>query len=398
MTDGHCSRPFRRRVFFVPGFDPRSIGTYGALLKSEGQKYAGDAFEMGRRRSTGPCLERWPLTLHHDAQVVQTDYEFFVWRDLISNWMDVGLLETFRRLVGSGVLYIRSGTLRRVWQADKKMFACLIYPYWMACVMVALSIGLAWLVAAVFPDGPIGRITGVVAGIMVAIIFLRWLRSVDGAHYVFWLTHYFDFSIRRDLPIHAEIEARRKMLADAIAEARASECYDEILIVGHSAGAMQAIHCIADHGVAIANAGNTPVTVLTVGQNLSLRTLQPAAESERNAVLTVAGQDYFAWIDVSSTKDWISFALLSPVQARDMKHNKPLDKPLITECNFIDLFDRATLRWSGRNMIRAHFLFFHASKNRAAWNWYDIILGPSLVRERDFESAADSIVGRMADR
>ncbi|MEO0913880.1 MAG: hypothetical protein AAFY59_12975, partial [Pseudomonadota bacterium] len=184
------------------------------------------------------------------GHTIVTDYDFLLWRDLVSARMKAPLPKVFRLLASDLWHYLRTGTFHRVLQAEWRMFLCFIYPYWMSlafllgaglCVWLAFSLaasaGLPWLLAAA-------------GGLLLALAFLAATRRTDGIHFVYWLAHYYRFSRDAAAGRTPLLRTRREGFAAEILAARASGAYDEILIVGHSAGALQAILALMPAGPA----------------------------------------------------------------------------------------------------------------------------------------------------
>lgn len=377
-------RVLRRRVFYFPGFDPRSLGKYAGPMREEGSAHGGESFSMERPRKIAPNIHRTTLKLGPklgtEGETVVTDYDFLLWRDLVSARMKAPLHRVFLMLAQDFAHYLTSGIFRRVLQTEWRMFACFIYPYWMAVAFLLAAAACFWLGAGLAASLP--SAFGIATGAALAAAFMIASQRSDGVHFVYWLAHYYRFS--RDVAAGRTplLRARRTQFAAEIIAARASGAYDEILIVGHSAGALQAILTLDGCRPKLAASGTTPLSLITIGQNISLITLQPEAKAVRGAVVRQAQDQGVLWVDISSYADWMSFPLHDPARTADMPKIPDTAGPIVAGAQFKRIYASEKLRWARGRIMRMHFLFFHANAKPGRWDWFDILLGSQLLSAR----------------
>ncbi len=393
MTESEAPRSVtRRRVFYIAGFDPRPVGIYARTMREQGEAYAAlheRRFAMGKRKDLAPHLHRWELSMLSPGAECETEYDFLVWNDLVSQRMDRALPEIYRMALGDLLHFLRLGLFRRVWAADRRMFGCLIYPYWLLPAFLGASVlaglwayGLVQSASGLWP-------AGLLAGFAVAGLLMLWVARNDGRHFALWLAHYYRFAREEALGSAESLVARRAAFAREIREARASGRYKEVLVVGHSAGALQAVLTL-DEGVEESAGDATPLGLITIGQNTSLFSLNPEAERARAALARLAARRDLTWVDISSGEDWISFTRLDPTLAADMPAIGQKTGPIVLGAGFRAIFSRKQVRWGRMSVLRGHFLFFHANAEPGLWDWYDIILGQGTLAER-FRGASSAV-------
>lgn len=75
---------FKRKVFYVGGFDPRGVRFYHSLAAEAVARYAaltGEPATVSTRRNVGALRADW--TIANPAQDVITDYSFLRWDDIV---------------------------------------------------------------------------------------------------------------------------------------------------------------------------------------------------------------------------------------------------------------------------------------------------------------------------
>ena len=100
-------RSFRRRVFYIPGYDPIHPRRYRELYRKEGQAQAaisGYGLSLKPKKVKGPY--GWHVSGQIDGQAAEADIEVLVWADIVKTSMDQGILATYWQLLRTAWVYI----------------------------------------------------------------------------------------------------------------------------------------------------------------------------------------------------------------------------------------------------------------------------------------------------
>ena len=146
----------RRRVFYIPGFDPAPPRRYRELFRKQSQMQAatsGYAIEMGTRSAKGAF--GWTVTAIMDGHEVRSEFEVLAWSDIVRKSMDRGVLRTYWQLVQTAWIYISTGVLFRLARLRKGPVIAALYPIVVLLaellVTIGVGVGLGWLVNLVLP-------------------------------------------------------------------------------------------------------------------------------------------------------------------------------------------------------------------------------------------------------
>ena len=122
-------RVTRRRVFYIPGYDPFHPRRYRELYRKES---AAQGAISGYALSLSPKTTDGPYGWHVDSQIdgveTQTDFEVLVWSDIVRGSMEQGIVATYGLLVRTAWTYISTGTLFRLMRLRKGPVIAALYP------------------------------------------------------------------------------------------------------------------------------------------------------------------------------------------------------------------------------------------------------------------------------
>ena len=401
MTAAPAQQVTRRRVFYIPGYDPIHPRRYRELYRSEGAAQAaisGYEIALAPKRAGGPY--GWHVTSTQDGKTVESDIEVLVWSDIVRASMGASIPATYWQLLRTAWGYMSSGALFRLMRLRKGPVIAALYPIAVLLVQALLGALLGWAVAALigllspFP----GR--GLVAlGLALATLALtlRWFRKHDNRIYAYYLMHDYAFAARWKGANPPALEARMAEFRHAI-ETALTEDWDEVLVIGHSSGAHLAISILADllrarplssspkysgGDLAAGQEGAAPpaLSFLSLGQVVPMMSFLPKAHRLRADLRFLAGSEALAWVDVTAPGDGCAFALCDPVKvsgvAPDVQHG-----PLVISAAFTQTLspDRwAALRW---RFFRLHFQYLCAFDRPGDYDYFRITAGPQTLAAR----------------
>ncbi len=185
----------KRRVFYIPGYDPIHPRRYRELYRKEGAeqaKISGITLIYHQKKTSGPY--GWHVMGQMDGAQVQADFEVMVWSDIVRDSMGLGIAATYVQLARTAWIYISSGALGRLMRLRKGPVIAALYPVVFLLVQFLIAVlvayGVATLVgflgskiaAMIYPNQiftplfyPI--VYGSVAvGLVVGWLVLRWFR------------------------------------------------------------------------------------------------------------------------------------------------------------------------------------------------------------------------------
>src|SRR5262249_17529328 len=158
---------------------------------------------------------------------------------------------------------------------------------------------------------------------------------------------------------------------------------DELVVVGHSAGAVIASAVMARALEFDPDLGRTGprLVLLTLGSVTPAVALHPAAREMREIIRRLAVDPTIAWIDCQSRKDVMAFLNFDPVEGVGVHVGTLRCNPLTWRVRFKDMLspeDYRRLRWK---FFRVHFQYIMASDRPSSYDYILLIGGPLVIAE-----------------
>jgi hypothetical protein len=395
----------RRRVFYIPGYDPHPPRRYRELYRKESRKQAEISgyriSQKSEQSETG-----WRVRAEIGGDQVQTKIDVLVWNDLVQGSMRGGIPGTYLALIRTAWIYIASGTFRRLsWLAKGPVLAAL-YPVLMllgqlglavfgasvlgslaAFLVVSLVSGVAWLFGAGDPSGSVlGTILGTsvfwIVFLPVTVTALRWFKGQDDKTYAYYLMHDYAYTAKRRGAYPDEIDARLHEWRHRI-EAALRDDVDEVLIVGHSSGAQLAVSLVADilRSKRFQETGPA-LGLLTLGQVIPMVSFLPEAQRLRRDLRLLSTDENITWLDVSAPGDGCCFALSDPVSVSGVAPDKGQKWPIIISAAFTKTLSSETLKSLKHRYFRLHFQYLCAFDKPGDYDYFQITAGPQTLQQR----------------
>ena len=367
--------PFRRRVFYIPGYDPIPPRRYRELYRKEGAQQAaisGYTLTLHPKATDGPY--GWHVTSGH----AQADIEVLVWSDIVRGSMDQGIAATYLQLIRTAWVYIASGALYRLMHLRKGPMIAALYPIGMLLLQLTLALMLGFL--AYGPGAALHPLLGLALWAAVSALMLRLFRSRDNRFYAYYLMHDYAFTAQSNGANPPELETRMAEFRHIIASALTPDV-DEVLIVGHSSGAHLAVSILADLIRAGLPPDAPPLAFLSLGQVVPMVSFLPRANRLRTDLAYLSARDDLTWVDVTAPGDGCAFALCDPVSVTGVA---PPDKrwPLVLSAAFTQTLSPErwkSLRW---RFFRLHFQYLCAFDRPGDYDYFQITAGPLTLRDR----------------
>ena len=379
----------RRRVIYVPGYDPRGLAHYYRLFRTEAQQfcrlYGVNATVSKIERPDNRRSAHWTIKTAGDRWAVDTIYEFLRWEDIVQSdfarpmWWKV--LHAFKSI---GII-LADGTLAKIVRAHWRFGGFIAYPFlcFLLYILAACALGMAAfsLTALVAPGFPLPALAGIVVA---AAAFVLIARSAEPYTYVLYMfvdtaaTHEFVCRCRPDW------EERLQLFATYVVEAANKNDADEIVIVGHSSGSFLAVE-VLDRALALdPNLGlhGPRVVLLTVGANLPIVGFHPRAQWFRDRLRRLGAEATVDWIDYQSRKDIMSFYPFDPIAGHGIDLGSRRTNPHVVPVRFRDIISPEWYRRFRWRFFRVHFQFIMANERPAHYDYFMIVCGPFYLRYR----------------
>ncbi|MDD9920998.1 MAG: hypothetical protein OXQ92_01770, partial [Boseongicola sp.] len=257
MTIRGTSQVAKRRVFYIPGYDPFPPRRYRELYRKESRKQALlSGYQIEQK--PGSSDTGWLVRSRIEGGKTLSRIDVLVWSDLVRSSMSTGIIGTYFSLAKTSWTYFSTGTFRRLTWLRKGPVIAALYPVVMllAQLMAALLVAgiatgtLEW--GASLIAGFVGASVSGVAATMLSVVswglflgfaylILKWFKSLDGKTFAYYLMNDFAYTASKNGAYPDEIEARLHEFRHRIEAALRDEDVDEVLIVGHSSGAHMAV-------------------------------------------------------------------------------------------------------------------------------------------------------------
>jgi pimeloyl-ACP methyl ester carboxylesterase len=380
----------KRLVFHIGGYDPitshasaqrRFVREIARFQRTWSVKAIVDGL-----RDTADQIQ-WNVTTTGPNWLVETDYHLVRWHDVI---------EAFgHRSIGSrisvGILafldFVLAGTLWRYLLTNWRYAGFFLYPF----VMFGLFIAAAFLIG-VFAFKISGSVSiAIGSGLFGFAAVLagpwRWLNLGD--LFDDWI-----FSREYIRNGNSDIEQRLDRLATELAAAASNSAADEILVIGHSLGAVLAVDLL-DRALKLDPAlgrNKIPVTFLSVGSSILKIGLHPKAIRFRAAMERVAKSRAIFWGDYQALVDPLSFYKSRPMAEMGLSTENEATVRVVRLSRMLDhdMYRRIRLHF-----FRLHCQFVSGNDKRTSYDYFMLVCGPVSAKSQTL--APDGAMSMIGD-
>ncbi len=377
----------RRRVFYIPGYDPIHPRRYRELYRKEAAAQAeisGYEIALRPKKTKGPY--GWHVKARIEGAETRADIEVLVWSDIVRDSMATTIPATYLQLLRTAWEYIATGALGRLMRLRKGPVIAALYPIGMLLAQLLVALLLGWVVYALASlatplIGAAAQVLGGMGALAMIWAVLRWFKRKDGKFYAYYLMHDYAFSARYRGANPDALETRMAAFQDVIARALTDDV-EEVLVVGHSSGAHLAVSILAD----LIRAGRVPangpkLAFLSLGQVVPMVSFLREAHRLRADLRYLSAREELTWVDVTAPGDGCAFALCDPVAVSGVA---PENKrwPLVFSAQFTRSLSPARwaeLRWK---FFRLHFQYLCAFDRPLDYDYFQITAGPVSLAAR----------------
>jgi len=348
---------------------------------------------------------RWTVTTQAPDWQVVTAFELLDWSDIVRGELKRPSARRLAEGLATFAEFIYSGTAWRYFAANWRYGMFFLVPFLNVFLFAALAIVAADYLGTTIATALTSTLWGIVAAIAAApLVFAALMRWPGGrwrvpqalADWVFAR----DYMLGRHPEMNARIEA---FVARIVACVRRADA-DEIVIAGHSLGAMVAVDVLArafDRDPALGRRG-PKLNLLTVGATIPKLALHPRGAWLRESARRLAAEPSLVWAEYQARDDFISFHKFDPVKLSRLpppaapilpspacggglgrgaeEGGVGVNGPIIRRVQIHQMLSAATLRRLRFSYMRLHYQFVMANERRAAYDYFMLMCGPAPFR------------------
>ena len=131
----------RRRVLYIPGFDPVPPRRYRELYRAEAAAQAAvSGHEITVRSAARTDRFGWGVTARIEGAAVEAEVTVLTWSDIVRDSMDRGILATYAQLLRTVAVYVGTGALFRLMRLRKGPVIAAFYPVGVLLAQLALAL------------------------------------------------------------------------------------------------------------------------------------------------------------------------------------------------------------------------------------------------------------------
>lgn len=427
LPEPRPGRVARRHVFYLPGYDPEARSRYRLLFVRELTRYAkvfGQAKRAVGRAEAEPLLgtdpqgeplvQTWRVAAQAESAGAATTYEVLLWDDLVARDFARSKFVSSALLLAGTAHAIAAGKLVTFYRLHWKYGNVILYPFVMLLMLAAAAGAAAYAVHAALGEGgalglSLPALVTVPAGLLAGLAGLAAMEAALNRIFFWQLLNDWVFNWQHGQGWRGDYERRLDAFADhALARLRALAAAgpppDEILIVGHSSGALTAVEVAARLIARDPRLGGTDgpsLGLVTLGSGLPLVALQPRARRLRAEIASLVTCRRLVWVDYGAPQDWMNFPGFNPAADLDLGLGADalVANPIIRSARFREIISPETYRRVRFRPFRMHFQFLMSNDRPGEYDFFDMTLGPRRLLDRVLDAdGEDSLRDRAAAR
>ena len=414
----------KRYFFHASGFDPYdSVAQYRRFVR-EVARFAATwnvKAQVSAIHRCGVPDGNWTVTTQAPGWQVVTAFELLDWSDIVRGELKRPSARRLAEGLATFAEFISSGTAWRYFTANWRYGMFFLVPFLNVFLFAALAVLAADYVGTAVAAALASTLSGIAAAAAAALLVFaalmrwpgeRWRVPEALADWIFAR----EYMLGRHPKMNARIEA---FVAHVVACARRADA-EEIVIAGHSLGAMVAVDVLArafDRDPALGRYG-PKLNLLTVGATIPKLALHPRGAWLRESVQRLAAEPSLTWAEYQARDDFISFHKFDPVKLTRLpspspplgaRASRPLfdrgtpersalpskagetpalpgegreggDGPIIRRVQIHQMLSGPTLRRLRFSYMRLHYQFVMANERRAAYDYFMLMCGPAPFR------------------
>lgn len=370
----------QRCVYHLGGFDPMTPETSHRRFEREIARFE-PTWSVEAR--VGPLrIEAdeavWTTTVTGPDWHMDSEHRLVRWDDVIDAARD---RPHWRRLPeGLAALadFIWNGALWKYLRRSHRYAGFFLYPLVLLAAMAAL---------AAYAGIWTARLSGLpLAGVLVGLLAAGAL--VVGLGQRLFLDHLLDdWIFARHCVYHEDpvLGPRLDRIAASIIARQAAAPEMEIVIVGHSLGAVLAVELV--DRVLARGQGEGRIRLMTIGSSILKIGYHRRARRLREALARIGASPRLFWVEYQALNDVMNFYKRNPL----VELKLPGEGPLVRTVRFSRMLDPEAYARIKRNLFRLHCQFISGNTRRDTFDYYMLLCGPFRL-----EDQARSLHGAVA--
>jgi pimeloyl-ACP methyl ester carboxylesterase len=388
----------RRHVYHVAGYDPIDAGAqYRRFTRQLGifrRTWGVNAVLSDLEAPGAQSRAWWTVTASGVNWQVEAAHEVLLWDDIVrgdfSRPLPLRLLHGARTYLD----FILTGTMFRYIKANPRYAGFFLFPV----LSIALFVVAAWFFARLLTallglEGIGAALLGLFAGLAVFLGLLRWPGRRWRVQQLLddWIFAHDYMHGRR-----GDIESRLDRFAEVLVARVQQGNVDEVVLVGHSLGAMLVLDILVRALARDPELGRRSVAlcVLTIGATIPKFALHPRSDGMRRKIARIAAEPSITWTEYQSRDDTISFYKFDPVSLRRIGGDRLEGRPVIRRVQIHDMVTPATFARFRHNVLRLHYQSVMGNEIRAPYDYFLMVCGP--VAFADWTASPDGFLDFVA--
>lgn len=391
----------KRHVFYIPGHDPAGGRRYREIYRAESAKQAaisGYGIEMQSLASEQGTY-RWGARATIDGVETEATIDYLKWNDLVRDSLTKSVLSSYWLMLRTLWIYLSAGAFGAIARTRPVMLFTTLYPFalYILAPLAGLLVGLilSALLGLAVPVPWWATVALALAGVWGGM----WLfRRYDQKFFITYLVLAYAFIGYNRGGYPPGLDQRARDFAEKVAAALESDV-DEVLIVGHSAGAGIGVEVCAQ----LLRAGRVPegkLALMGIGPVTQMISFLPRAQWMRSSLNLLAQTDHLAWVEVSAPSDGMCFALSDPVATTGVDPAPEKKRWPVVFSAAYKLALSEELRASPEfTIFRMHFQYLYAFDRPRDYDYFQITAGPQTLMARyGARKSSKGLITRPASR
>lgn len=359
----------RRLAFHIAGYDPMSAETACHRFTRELRRFRtawNVTADVGPLRVAEDVADWRVLTSGRDWSV-ESEVRWLRWDDVMARLAGLSMPVRLARGFAAFGDFVQGGAFRSYAGHNWRYALFFLYPILLVALFALAGIVVGWVATAA--TGWVSL--GIVLGVAAFVAALQWGRHglrLDHLldDWIFAREH-----IREPDPVLCK---RLDRLAEDVVSAVRSGEFDEVLLIGHSLGAVLAIE-IVDKALSRdpeLGRGATVVSLATVGSSIPKLGFHRAAQPLRDMLGRVGASEGVTWVDYQAYVDVMNFHKLHPVRGL----GAGVRGPLVRFVPIRKVLNPDYYRRIRKNLLRVHNQFVSGNDVRSVYDYFMLICGP----------------------
>ncbi|WP_175556336.1 alpha/beta hydrolase [Methylobacterium sp. yr668] len=339
-------------------------------------------------------MQTWTVRVGESKQT-ETIYAVMLWDDIVRADMDRSLFISALFNAFALLRVVANGTFFRIFKASWKCGCLILYPF----VMTLLLAGVVLLLAALsyrvlttafgWPSW-ISLALGAAAGFATLHRMMPWLERA----FLWQLMNDWVFNWQHANGRRPDYTARLEAFTDHIQSQISGAEIDEILLVGHSTGALTAAEVAARLLARDKQLGRDgpALSLLTLGSSLPIVAMQPGAHPIRAEIESLVASNSLVWADYQAPQDWMNFPGFNPSRDLHLRVSQAeAANPVIRSAEFRRIMSPQVYRRVNTSPFKTHFQFLMANHTPGIYDVFALTLGPLCLRDRVLDENASTL-------